>query len=101
MALSKEQIAAIAKLARLKLTPQETAMYQEQFGSILAYVDKLQELDTKDVPELAFAVATTNILREDEATHCDASVRNRLVAGFPMKKGDLLEVQAVFEDRTE
>ncbi|MFH1404520.1 MAG: Asp-tRNA(Asn)/Glu-tRNA(Gln) amidotransferase subunit GatC [Patescibacteria group bacterium] len=101
MALDKEEIQKIAKLARLRIEESEIDMYKEQISSILEYVEKLQELDTNEVPELAFASGDLNVFREDEAYACDSSTRDSIVDQFPQKQGDLLEVQAVFEDRNE
>lgn len=101
MSLTKDQIEHIAKLARLRLAPEDIAIYQEQLGSILEYVDKLNELKTENVPELAFAVGSDNVFRADEAQACHEATRRGLIDAFPLKQGDLLEVQAVFADRTE
>ncbi len=66
MALSKEQVEHVAKLARLALTGEETERLQTQLSSILAHVEKLQELDVSSVPPTTHAVEVTSTpLRED------------------------------------
>lgn len=101
MAFSDDDIRHIAKLSRLHLEVEDVAKYRDDLGSILDYVNKLKELDTKDVPELAHPAGLENVLRPDEVQGCDPDVRDRAIASFPRKEGDLLEVQAVFEDRNE
>lgn len=39
----------IAKLAHLEITEEEVALYTPQMANIVAYVEQLNELDTKDV----------------------------------------------------
>ncbi len=90
----------IAKLARLYLIEEEAETYKNQLGSILEYVDKLQELNTDDVPELQHAIEVTNVFREDVVEGCDPDVRERALNNFSNRKEDLLQVQAVFELRT-
>jgi len=99
--LSKEDILHIAALARLRVSEEEIELYRGQLGSILEYIEKLQEANTDGVEELSRGVADVNVFREDAVEDCGADVRARLVEAFPRKQGALLEVQAVFEDRNE
>jgi len=101
MALKNEEITHIAKLARLRVEQEDLPHYSEQLGSILEYVAKLQELDTDGVPELAHGAGLSNVFRGDAVEPCEGDVRRRIVAAFPHREGDLLEVPAVFSDRTE
>ena len=61
-------------------------------------MDKLNELDTKSVPEMQHAAGSANVFRDDEVRACDQDTRDRIIESFPQKEGDLLEVQAVFEN---
>lgn len=89
----------IAKLARLHITAEEAATYNDQLGSILEYVNKLQELNTDDVPELQHVMNATNVFREDVVEGCDSSVREKALENFSNRKEDLLQVQSVFDAR--
>ncbi len=101
MSLSKNEVKHIAKLARLYISEEELETYREQLGSILEYVEKLQEVDTEGVPELRHAADVENVFREDVEQGCDDGVRKRALDNFSNREGDLLEVQSVFEERTE
>lgn len=92
---TNEDVKKIAKLSRLYITEEETEQYREKLGSILEYVNQLQEVDTTGVPELQHAVAVQNVFRSDEPS-CDPDERERAMKMFSARKGDLLEVQAVF-----
>jgi aspartyl-tRNA(Asn)/glutamyl-tRNA(Gln) amidotransferase subunit C len=101
MLLTNEQVRHIAKLARLHLEDEELESYQEQLSSILDYVAKLQELDTEGVKELQHGADLSNIFRDDETVVCSEDVRTRSIENFSNHEGDLLKVQAVFDNRTE
>ena len=101
MAFTEKEIKHLAKLSRLKLSGAEEKAYQKELGSILEYVAKLQGVDTKGVPELAHGSGASNTFREDEVIGCDPTTQEAIKQSFPRRQGDLLEVQAVFEGRTE
>lgn len=56
----------VAHLARLNLTAEESVQLGAQLGQILAYVEKLQELDVGGVEPMAHAVPLANVTRSDE-----------------------------------
>ncbi len=86
----------IARLARLHVSETEAKTYESQLGSILEYVDKLQELNTDQVPELQHAIDVTNVFREDIPEGCDPNVRERALENFSNRKEYLLQVPGVF-----
>ncbi len=55
----------IARLARLSVTDEERKLFGSQFEGILAYVDKLNELDTKNVEPTSHVLSLSNVMRED------------------------------------
>ena len=57
----------VAKLARLRLTEEETRLFQEQLGHVLEYADKLRQVDVSGVETAAHASPIFNVFREDEA----------------------------------
>jgi aspartyl-tRNA(Asn)/glutamyl-tRNA(Gln) amidotransferase subunit C len=56
----------VAHLARLTLAPEEAAKLGEQLGQVLAYIEKLRELDVSQVEPTAHAVPLVNVIRPDE-----------------------------------
>ncbi len=66
MALSRDEVLHVAELARLSLRPEEVELFTRQLNDILAYVEKLQELDTSGVAPLAHVIPVFNAFREDE-----------------------------------
>ena len=68
MNLPHTDVTHIARLARLALTEEELAHYQEQLAAILDYAARLNELDLSGVAPSAHAVARQNVLRDDIVT---------------------------------
>lgn len=56
----------VATLARLALTDEEAARYQEQLGQILHYIDTLSSHDLEDVEPTAHAMPVLDVIRADE-----------------------------------
>jgi aspartyl-tRNA(Asn)/glutamyl-tRNA(Gln) amidotransferase subunit C len=53
-------------LARIAVEPGDEEFYAEQLSGILGAIDRLQEVDTDDIPPTAQVVEIVNQLREDE-----------------------------------
>jgi len=63
--LSREEVEHVALLARLDLTAEETTRYTDELNQILGHFEKLNELDTTDVPPTSHVIPMTNVLRPD------------------------------------
>jgi aspartyl-tRNA(Asn)/glutamyl-tRNA(Gln) amidotransferase subunit C len=66
--LSSAEVLKVARLARLRLTDDEVALYARQLGAILEYIDRLGEVDTTGVEPMAHAIEQHNVFRADEQT---------------------------------
>lgn len=79
MKISAETVQYLAELASLRLSDEEVARMQRDLDAILAYVDKLQELDTSDVPPTAHVLDIMTPYREDvvrDVLPVEEAVRN-------------------------
>lgn len=77
--IAEIDVSYVAHLARMELTPEETAEFQGQLRDIVGYVHKLNEVDLSDVEPTAHAVPIRNVFRKDEARpglSRDAVLRN-------------------------
>ena len=95
MSLSLDEVAKVAKLARLELSGEDLARMQTQLSAILDYVATLNELDTEGVVPLAHPLPIENVFRPDEPTPSlppDAALQNA-----PNRVGDYFGVPAVFD----
>lgn len=66
MALTREEVLKVAKLARLEFNNDEIEKYQTELNEILNYIDMLNELDTENTKPLSQVNNDTNNLRKDE-----------------------------------
>jgi len=97
MSLSHEEIKNVAFLARIGLSDEEVERVGKDLDSILGYVDRLQKIDTADVPEAASPVVDAKNFRVDEADACTDAERALIVDNFPASQGGMLKAPAVFE----
>jgi aspartyl-tRNA(Asn)/glutamyl-tRNA(Gln) amidotransferase subunit C len=63
--ISRDEVAHLARLARLAVTEQELDKFAGQLGVILEAVAKVTEVAADDVPPTSHAVPLTNVFRED------------------------------------
>jgi aspartyl-tRNA(Asn)/glutamyl-tRNA(Gln) amidotransferase subunit C len=66
MAISREQVEHVARLARLALSEEELERFGEQLSAILDAVGKVAELDLSDVEPTAHPLDLVNVFGEDE-----------------------------------
>ena len=95
MSLSLEDVAKVAKLARLELGADDLARMQTQLSAILDYVDQLNELNTDGVEPLAHPLPIENVFRPDEPAPSlcpDAALQNA-----PHRVNNYFGVPAVFD----
>ena len=64
--ITRDEVLHVARLARLELTDDEVAKFQEQLSDILEAVSKVRELDLSDVPPTAHPLEIANAWAEDE-----------------------------------
>ena len=79
--LSDDEVARIAALARIELSPDDVTTFARQLGDILAYVNELQHVDTTGIEPTSHPLPLDHIWRPDEPV---ASLdRVRLLQGAP------------------
>lgn len=65
---SVDEVARLAGLARIALTPQEVERLAGELAVIADAVAKVSEVATPDVPATSHPIPLTNVWREDEVT---------------------------------
>ena len=66
MAITRQDVLHVARLARLELSDAEVERFREQLSAILDAVSKVQELDLADVPPTSHPLDVVNVWRDDE-----------------------------------
>ncbi len=64
--IDKETVLNVAKLSRLKLKDEEVEIFSQQLGDILNFVEKLNELNTENVPPFHELIDKKTPLRKDK-----------------------------------
>ncbi|MHA1733613.1 MAG: Asp-tRNA(Asn)/Glu-tRNA(Gln) amidotransferase subunit GatC [Promethearchaeota archaeon] len=64
--LTVEDTEHVADLAKISLSEEEKAVFTRQLNDILSYFEKLNELDTSDVPPTYHVLDLKNVFRPDE-----------------------------------
>ncbi|NBO91582.1 MAG: Asp-tRNA(Asn)/Glu-tRNA(Gln) amidotransferase subunit GatC [Planctomycetia bacterium] len=93
--LNREQVARIAHLARLELTPAELDGLTPQLDAIVDYVQRLSAVDTTDIEPLAHALDVIDAFREDEPVRSLAV--EQALANSPGRRGPCFSVPAALE----
>lgn len=88
-------VADLAELARLRLTAEETALFQSQLAQVLAHAARLQELDLQGVEPAAHAVPAATAFRADEAR--PSLTQEEALRNAPSTAHDLFIVPKVLE----
>lgn len=91
--ISREEVRHVAQLARLELSEMEEVRMTEQMNSILSYMDKLNELDTSNIPSTTHAIQLENVFREDLVS--SSIERDRALANAPQTDGTLFIVPKI------
>ncbi len=91
--IDREQVRKVALLARLELTPEEEEQFTTQLGSILDYVEQLNELDVTDVPPTTRAIDVSNITRKDDLQPYPD--REAILSSAPEQEGEFFKVPKI------
>ena len=94
--ISREEVQHVARLARLSLTDEELERMREQLDAILAYIDKLRELDVEGVEPTSHAVPLVNVMRDDDIT--PVLPPEAALANAPDRAGEFFRVPRIIED---
>ncbi len=95
MSLSNTDVAKVALLARLRVSPEELETFTGQLNSIVDYVALLQEVDTTGVEPLAHGVEVRNVFRDD--VRGESLPREQALANAPKRNATSFLVPAVLD----
>ena len=86
MAITREEVLHVARLARLELTEEEVERFAGQLSAILDAVSKVSELDLSGVPPTSHPLEVSNAWAEDEPRPC--LPLDEVFANAPDREGD-------------
>lgn len=93
--ISDETIEYVGVLAKLELSGEEKEQAKKDMGSMLDYIDKLNELDTSGVEPMSHVFPVNNVFREDVVTNGDE--HEKILANAPEEKDQSFKVPRTVE----
>jgi aspartyl-tRNA(Asn)/glutamyl-tRNA(Gln) amidotransferase subunit C len=96
MAITRDEVFQVARLARLEISPAEADRLTEQIDRILDYVRQLERLDIHDVVPTSHAVDMGTSFRDD--TVLPFGDREAILANAPDRAGEFFRVPRIIED---
>jgi aspartyl-tRNA(Asn)/glutamyl-tRNA(Gln) amidotransferase subunit C len=90
MAISKDKIEHIAKLAKINFTAEGKEKFFKEFSQIFDFVGKLEEVNTSGIGDLYFFQASDGA-RKDEAVSKSNEAVDKLMVNVPVKSGRLIK----------
>lgn len=91
--ITRDEVAHLARLARLAVTEDELELFAGQLDVILGAVSRIAEVAAADIPPTSHAVPLENVLRPDEVR--PSLDRDAVLAGAPAVEDDRFRVPRI------
>jgi aspartyl-tRNA(Asn)/glutamyl-tRNA(Gln) amidotransferase subunit C len=95
--ISRDEVAHLARLARLAVTDDELDLFAGQLDVILGAVARVGEVAAADIPPTTHAVPMENVLRADELV--PSLPRDAVLAGAPQVEDDKFRVPRILSEQ--
>ena len=95
-AISRDEVAHLARLSRLAVTDDELDMFAGQLDVILQAVARVSEVAAADIPPTSHSVPLTNVLRDDVVVPC--LLREDALAGAPDAQDGRFRVPRILDE---
>ena len=96
--IDEKTVKHVAFLSRLSLNEKELKVYSSQLASILTYISKLNEIDTRNVPPTSHVISSLkNVYRKDvlkASLKMDEALNNA-----PSREGAFFKVPPIIEGK--
>ncbi|CAI9410249.1 MULTISPECIES: Asp-tRNA(Asn)/Glu-tRNA(Gln) amidotransferase subunit GatC [Aestuariimicrobium] len=96
MALTEREVARLAELARIELTPEELRLFAPQLDVILDSVASVAQVATDDVPPTSHAMGLTNVFRDDVVR--PGLTPQQALAMAPVSEDDRFRVPRILDE---
>lgn len=91
--LSRDEVAHVARLARLQLTEEQIDVFTPQLAAILGHAADVEALNLDDVPPTAHPYPLANVMRPDAVR--DAGIRDAVLEQAPSAEDGMFRVPPV------
>ncbi len=96
MPITRDEVAHLARLARIAVTEDELDVFAGQLDVILSAVARVAEVAADDIPPTTHAVPLTNVLRPDVVR--PSLPRDKALAAAPSAEDGRFRVPRILED---
>jgi len=93
--ITREEVARVARLARLALSDNELDALRDDLDAILGYVEKLAELDVSEVEPTTHAIPLEMPVRQDEVVQTLS--RDEVLSNAPQVEEGMFKVPTILE----
>ena len=94
--ISRDDVAHVARLARLELTDDELDLFTAQLAAVLEHAADVEALDVGDVPPTMHPYPLRNVLRDDEVR--PGVDRDEVLEQAPAAESGRFKVPAILGD---
>jgi aspartyl-tRNA(Asn)/glutamyl-tRNA(Gln) amidotransferase subunit C len=94
--ITRDEVAHLARLARLAVTDEELDVLAGQLDVILGAVARVQEVAAADIPPTSHAVPLTNVFRPDVIVPC--LPRDEVLAAAPAAEDGRFRVPRILDE---
>jgi aspartyl-tRNA(Asn)/glutamyl-tRNA(Gln) amidotransferase subunit C len=95
--ITRDEVAHLARLARLAVTDEELDVFAGQLDVILGAVARVQEVAAADIPPTSHAVPLTNVFRPDVVVPC--LPRDEVLAAAPTAEDGRFRVPRILDEQ--
>ena len=92
-AISRDDVAHLAKLARIEMTPAELDHMASELGQILGAVKRVQEVATADIAPTSYPLSMSNVFRDDVVK--PSLTNDEALSGAPAQAEDRFKVPQI------
>ena len=96
MSITRDEVAHLARLARIALTDAELDHFAGQLDVIISAVARVQEVTAEGIPATSHAVPLTNVMRDD--VERPSLPQAEALANAPDRQGELFRVPKIIEE---
>ena len=96
--ISKEEVQKLADLARLAITPEETAFFQKDIEAILGFIDTIQNVSVPEGQLKSEGFAPVGQVRADDLFVVPGSVTSEaLIEAAPTHANNAVKVKKILQ----
>src|SRR5215471_1238453 len=95
-AITRAEVAHLARLSRLALRDEELDHLATQLGDIISSVARVQEVTADDIPPTSHALPLTNVFRDDRNVRC--LTPEQALSGAPAAEDQRFRVPRILEE---